>query len=203
MPASMRNLVILGVFTLVLGLGAVLLTRTGHAAPPPPPARVATGASARSGGLTCAAGFAHSQRQPRAKLAGVGAATAQRVAEKYENQGGLNDDQMDLYVYERLRGAVGNGGFYQFFTNNSGRLGLRAKSAIARIGPPELIPLYDCVLTAFPDSKPSEEFFGGTGKQLDAWGKEQSTLFLQLDNAFYDLDLDAAEERFVTQHPGL
>ncbi len=113
-------------------------------------------------------------------------AVQDRIAYKFyegEDDSVLNQDEMDLYVYQQLRDLVDNGGFHQFFSNSPGSFGSRAKIAISRIRPPELIALYDCVLTAFPDSVPSEDRLE-RWKQLDAWGDDQYKPFETFDSAF-------------------
>ncbi|MCA2978351.1 MAG: DUF4375 domain-containing protein [Myxococcaceae bacterium] len=119
-------------------------------------------------------------------------------------QDSLNEDQRDLALYSRLIGEVGVNGFHGMFTNTLGNKALRTREAIVRMGPPELLAVYDCALTAFPSSTPHQR----SDKRFDelrAWS--EPGLFRELDQRVSDLtashELDKAMDDYVSRHPAL
>ena len=102
-----------------------------------------------------------------------------------------------LLLHFELEGEVLNGGFHQFFFNSSGDRALETRAVVAELGPKELLAIYDCALTAFPDGKPSPDR-DARNAQLAAWGGAQFEVFDALDRAVADLaDLSAAREHYI------
>lgn len=113
----------------------------------------------------------------------------------------LTDSEKALSLWWTLDAEVNNGGFHQYFFNPSGDEAMATRDALARLGLRELLPLFDCALSAFPESTPSTDR-DLRNDQLAAYGDTQFDLFEALDGAFYDLpNLDAAVEAYVRSHP--
>jgi hypothetical protein len=88
------------------------------------------------------------------------------------------------YAVGELFGEVSNGGFDQYFFNSSGDDASDARAGLAEIGPRELVPVFDCALTAFPGGKPNRD----RQKRIDElfrWGEERDGLFEPLDLSFF------------------
>lgn len=113
----------------------------------------------------------------------------------------LGEAQRDLVLHFDLEEQLNNGGFHQFFFSATGDRASETRAAVARIGPPDLLSLYDCALTAFPDAGPSTDR-DARNAQLATWGSGQFELFEPLDFAFSRrLDqLSPAREAYVRAH---
>jgi hypothetical protein len=115
----------------------------------------------------------------------------------------LTAAENDLDLFQTLEAEVNNGGFHQFFLNSSGDAALETRQAVARIGPPALVALYECALTAFPGAKPEVDR-RARNEQLAKWGDDQFKLFEDLDEAFFAMgardELDTPLAAFIQAH---
>ena len=145
--------------------------------------------------LSCSAAYTVAPKE-LARDAGVGQARAALLSRLMKQDGGVSPDERALKLHSLLEGEVLAGGFHRFFFNATGDEALATREAVALIGPAELLPLYDCALTAFPDSKPGADR-EARNAQLAAWGETQFELFALLDRAFWELSLDEAAEQFM------
>jgi hypothetical protein len=139
--------------------------------------------------LACADTIVVPPRRPVAAEPQSYYAVLERLLRTADGKGlaALTADERAVVFYDLMYGEVGNGGFHQFFFNSSGDDALEVRAAIERIGPPELLSIYDCALTAFPDSKPSRDR-ATRNSQLARWGERQFELFRNLDKAMFTLD---------------
>lgn len=108
----------------------------------------------------------------------------------------LTEVERDVKLHWLLEAEVSNGGFHQFFFNSTGDEALATREAIARIGPAELLELYDCALSAFPNGKPDSDR-AKRNAQLAQWGEAQFELFAPLDRTFWAMSLDEAAMRYL------
>jgi hypothetical protein len=90
--------------------------------------------------------------------------------------------ERQLFLVATLAGEVHNGGFHQFFWNSSGDAARETRDALAAIGLPEVLALFDCALSAFPRSTP-ERNRKKRKRALDSMSPE---MFGPLDRALWD-----------------
>lgn len=112
----------------------------------------------------------------------------------------LSPRERELLLVWLHNGELFNGGHHQFFTNSSGNDALATRSAFASMGLAEVLAIYDCALTAFPDGKPDADR-QKRQDQLARWGDKQFTIFERLDEAFYGAaPPQAAMATFIRAH---
>jgi hypothetical protein len=173
-------------------------------------AAYAGAASARKARLeTADAGMTRAERQRRMTLLHrlpfeeLKLETMSRMLARTKTGAPLTTVENDLDLFQTLEAEVDNGGFHQFFSNSSGDSALQTRQAVARIGPPAMLALYDCALTAFPGGKPEADR-RARSEQLARWGDDQFKLFQDLDEGFLAMgdrdELDAPLASFIQAH---
>lgn len=182
------------------GAGSALACSAAFTAPPkdPPDAAVAVAgppSEQRSAELDR---LSFEQLLAQAKPGELDDAVYRRIATRSQR----SEAEEDLHLHQRLDAEMHSGGFHRFFFSSTGDRAVRTREALARIGPPELLQLYDCALTAFPGSKPSDDR-AERNAQLAIWGDTQFELFVTLDASYDRLDdLIAARERYIRARLG-
>jgi len=112
----------------------------------------------------------------------------------------MSPAERDIWLWNGYSGEVFNGGHHQFFFNSSGDDALETRGALDRIGLGDVLKIYDCALTAFPDSKPSHDR-NERNNQLARWGDNQFKIFERLDSAFYAITVSTpAVGAYVRKH---
>jgi hypothetical protein len=150
--------------------------------------------------LACAAKY--TVQPPEASSApDAGLRRAEVLDALMKKTSGLTDVERDLKLHWLLEAEVMNGGFHQFFFNSTGDEALATREAVARIGPPQLMELYDCALSAFPNGKPEADR-AKRNAQLSQWGEAQFELFAPLDRTFRAMSVDEAAEAYIATHLG-
>ncbi len=116
-----------------------------------------------------------------------------------EDESTLSPAERDLWLLEVYRGEVSNGGHNQFFFNTSGDNALATRAAIVRLGLTDMLSIYDCALSAFPDGKPDPDR-QRRYEQLASWGDNQFSIFEPLDRAEWKLDTIDATGAYIRAH---
>jgi hypothetical protein len=129
-----------------------------------------------------------------------------RLTERFFDD--LSADEQRYAAVVEFEGQVNNGGFDQYFFNNSGNHALRAREGLALYeeaqpdgGRPGLT-LMDCAFAAFPNHRPSTNAFARED-QLTAVGPAAKRHFAHLDKVFYGTRIDYGAARRVRAHPEL
>jgi hypothetical protein len=93
-----------------------------------------------------------------------------------------------------------NGGHHQLFFNSSGDHAIETREALTEIELTDILAIYDCALTAFPNSRPDTDRLK-RGEQLARWGAKQFEIFGQLDKAYWATSsLVPAVAAYVRRH---
>ena len=104
-----------------------------------------------------------------------------------EGSGSLTEGQLTVLVVQTYFEEVLNGGFYQYFSNETGGLGARTPDALRRVGMNEYVAILERFLNLFPNGQPSEDS-DIRQVQLDAIEDEHDEQFFeQLEKPFWDL----------------
>jgi hypothetical protein len=111
----------------------------------------------------------------------------------------LTPDEQAYLAADDLIGEVENGGFHQYFFNSSGDDVTRARVGFARWAP-EVLPLLDCALQAFPGGKPGDRLERAAALEAE-WGEGQFKIFTPLDDAFYARPVTLHPAATVRAHP--
>ena len=120
----------------------------------------------------------------------------------------LSPDEQRFYAVVELEGQVHNGGFDQYFFNNTGNRASFAREGLVLFEEPEAdggrtaLRLVDCAFEAFPNHRPSANPFARE-EQLARWGAEKARLFSRLDTVFNRTRINYSAVRRVRAHPEL
>lgn len=112
------------------------------------------------------------------------ATVTDRLMRAADGSARLSPAEHDVRLVAIYDGEVNNGGHHQFFFNSSGDEAVEVREALARIGCTDVLPIYDCALTAFPGHKPSR-IRERRNEELARWGDKQFRIFERLDSAYY------------------
>lgn len=109
--------------------------------------------------------------------------------EQWEDQGldSLTEGQLTVLAVEWYFGEVLNGGFYQYFSNQSGGLALFTASALRRVGLTPYAAVLEAFLKLFPSGAPSHDA-EIRQIQLDTLADQfEEEFFENLETPFWDL----------------
>ena len=96
----------------------------------------------------------------------------------------LDDEDKVFVAIWSLDSQVNNGGFDQYFFNQSGDLWPQTLAALKTIGSQHVLGLLEQAIAVFPDSRPARDN-DERRDQLLAFGEEESERFNALDTEFY------------------
>jgi hypothetical protein len=77
-----------------------------------------------------------------------------------EGRDALTEGQITVLAVETFFGEILNGGFYQYFFNQSGGLAAFAPAALRRVGLGSYAPVLETFLALFPGGKPADAGIG-------------------------------------------
>jgi hypothetical protein len=103
-----------------------------------------------------------------------------------EGRESLTEGQLTVLAVETYFGEVLNGGFFQYFFNQSGALANLAPAALRRVGLNEYAIVLESFLVLFPNATVSEEATS-RHQQISRLDEEHGEQFLeQLEQRFWD-----------------
>lgn len=115
-----------------------------------------------------------------------------------EGRSGLTEGQLTVLAVETFFGEVLNGGFYQYFSNESGGLSLLAPNALRRVGLDAYATVLQPFLALFPDATPAEDT-EVRQSQLDGIAdRYDEEKFEKMEEPFWDL-IKANKREFRTK----
>jgi hypothetical protein len=142
--------------------------------------------------------------EQRAQLDHLGDAYDVAVG-KYASSGltSMTEEEKTVFVVWVTDAEVKNGGFHQYFSNPSGDFASEVSPALERIGAPLAAAVIRRAVALFPDGGPAFQR-AGRQAQLDAMGGRKSSMFEDLENAWYEHieDLETCLAKYIRRVRG-